>query len=65
MAPDNREISFWLGLALGGCGRVEEGREHLRRVSQVNDGWAELLRRLPEVGLIPDDPELMRALLPD
>ncbi|HEX6459743.1 MAG TPA: DUF1028 domain-containing protein [Thermoleophilaceae bacterium] len=63
-APDNTEIAFWLGLALGGCGRVEEGREHIRRVSEVDPGWAELLRRLPAAGLIPDDPELLRGLLP-
>ncbi len=63
-APDNTEITFWFGLALGGCGRVEEGREHIRRVSEQNDGWAELLRRLPAAGLMPDDPELLRGLLP-
>ena len=63
-APDNTEITFWLGLALGGSGRVEEGREHIRRVSELNDGWAELLQRLPAAGLIPDDPELLRGLLP-
>lgn len=62
LAPDNLEIGFWLGVALGGCGRVEEGREHIRRVSAENDGWAELLRRLPAVGLIPDDPELIARL---
>ena len=63
-APENSEITFWLGVALGGCGRVEEGREHVRRVSELNDGWAELLRRLPAAGLMPDDPELLRGLLP-
>jgi uncharacterized Ntn-hydrolase superfamily protein len=63
-APDNTEITFWLGLALGGSGRVDEGREHIRRVSAVNPGWAELLRRLPAAGLIPDDAELLRRLLP-
>jgi uncharacterized Ntn-hydrolase superfamily protein len=64
-APDNLEIAFWLGLALAGSGRVEEGREHVRRACAVNDGWAELLRRLPQAGLLPDDPELLRALLPE
>ena len=64
-APDNLEIEFWLGLSLAGSGRVEEGREHVRRAFAANDGWAELLRRLPAAGLMPDDPELMRALLAD
>lgn len=64
-APDNLEIAFWYGLSLAGSGRVEEGRELIRHAVAVNDGWAELLRRLPESGLMPDDPELMRALLAD
>ena len=62
-APDNIEIAFWLGLSLAGAGRVDEGREHVRRAIAANDGWAELLRRLPQVGLVPDEPELLRALL--
>jgi uncharacterized Ntn-hydrolase superfamily protein len=64
-APDNLEIAFWLGLALAGSGRVEEGREHMRRARAANDGWGELLRRLPQAGLIPDNPELIQALLAD
>jgi uncharacterized Ntn-hydrolase superfamily protein len=64
-APDNIEIAFWLGLALAGSGRVDEGREHVRRAVAVDDGWAELLRRLPEAGLLSDDPELLRTLLPE
>ena len=62
-APDNIEIAFWLGLALAGSGHVEEGRGYVRRAMEVHDGWAELLRRLPAAGLLPDDPQLMQALL--
>jgi uncharacterized Ntn-hydrolase superfamily protein len=64
IAPDNVEIVFWYGLSLAGSGRVEQGRELVQRAVAANDGWAELLRRLPQVGLMPDDPELMRVLLP-
>jgi len=46
------------------AGRVPEARERLERAYAANNGWAELLRRLVTVGLIPEDPELMRALLP-
>jgi uncharacterized Ntn-hydrolase superfamily protein len=62
-APDNIEIAFWLGLALAGSGQVEEGRGYVRRAIEVHDGWAELLHRLPAAGLLPDDPQLMQALL--
>jgi uncharacterized Ntn-hydrolase superfamily protein len=64
LAPDNLEIRFWLGLSLAGSGRVEEGREQIEHCYAEHDGWAELLRRLPASGLIPDDPELLAALLP-
>jgi tetratricopeptide (TPR) repeat protein len=52
-APDNIEIRFWLGLALAGCGRVDEGRPHVQRAIADDDGWEELLRRLPAVGMVP------------
>ncbi|HYY73971.1 MAG TPA: DUF1028 domain-containing protein [Solirubrobacterales bacterium] len=64
-APDNLEIAFWLGLSLAGAGRIDEGQAQLRRVCAAHDGWGELLRRLPNAGLLPDDPELLRALLPE
>jgi uncharacterized Ntn-hydrolase superfamily protein len=63
-APDNLEIAFWLGVALAGVGRVDEGREQIARACAADEGWAELLRRLPEAGLMPDDPDVLRALLP-
>jgi uncharacterized Ntn-hydrolase superfamily protein len=63
-APDNIEIRFWLGLALGGSGRVDEGRTLIQSAVAQHDGWAELLRRLPAAGLLPDDPQILNALLP-
>src|SRR5689334_4897613 len=62
--PDNLEFVFWHGVTLAAAGRVPEARERLDRAYAANDGWAELLRRLVTIGLIPEDPELMRALLP-
>jgi uncharacterized Ntn-hydrolase superfamily protein len=52
-APDNLESGFWLGLALAGSGRVDEGRAHLQRAIADDPGWEELLRRLPAVGMVP------------
>jgi uncharacterized Ntn-hydrolase superfamily protein len=63
-APDNLEFVFWHGVTLAAAGRIDEARELLDRAYAAGDGWAELLRRLQSVGLIPDDPELARALLP-
>jgi uncharacterized Ntn-hydrolase superfamily protein len=52
-APDNLEIAFWLGLALAGAGRVEEGFQHLQRACAANSGWAELVERLVAIEMVP------------
>lgn len=63
-APDNLEFIFWRGVTLAAAGRIDEARQMLDRTYAAHDGWAELLRRLQVAGLMPDDPELMRSLLP-
>jgi uncharacterized Ntn-hydrolase superfamily protein len=57
--PDNLELAFWYGLALAGNGRVDEAIQVMSAPFQANPGWVELLKRLPDAGIIPDDPELM------
>jgi uncharacterized Ntn-hydrolase superfamily protein len=60
--PENLELAFWYGLALAGNDRMEEAVRVMHAPFQANPGWAELLKRLPEAGIIPDDPELMGRL---
>jgi uncharacterized Ntn-hydrolase superfamily protein len=60
--PDNLELAFWYGLALAGNGRAEEAIRVMRGPFEAHHGWVELLKRLPEAGLIPDDPELIGLL---
>jgi uncharacterized Ntn-hydrolase superfamily protein len=60
--PDNLELAFWYGLALAGTGREEEAVRVMRAPFEANPGWVELLKRLPDAGLIPDDPELIARL---
>ena len=60
--PDNLELAFWYGLALAGNGRMEEAVRVMRGPFEANPGWVELLKRLPDAGIIPDDPELMGRL---
>ena len=60
--PDNLELAFWYGLALAGNGREDEAVRVLRAPFQANPGWVELLKRLPDAGLIPDDPELLARM---
>ncbi len=60
--PDNAELAFWRGVALAARGREEEARALLYEAYRQNDGWQELLRRLPAAGLFPDDPPLLDRL---
>jgi len=60
--PDNLELAFWYGLALAGNGREEEAVRVMRAPFQAHPGWVELLKRLPEAGMIPDDSELIGRL---
>jgi len=64
IAPDNIEIAFWRGVTLAAAGQLAEARVQLDRAYAAHPGWAELLGRLVAIGLIPENPELMRALLP-
>jgi uncharacterized Ntn-hydrolase superfamily protein len=60
--PDNPELAFWHGVALAGNGREDEARGMLGQAFQANDGWRELLTRLPAAGLLPDDEGLVERL---
>ena len=60
--PNNAELAFWHGVTLAANGREPEARELLERAYAENDGWRELLRRLPESGLFPDDQDLVLRL---
>jgi uncharacterized Ntn-hydrolase superfamily protein len=63
--PENEELAFWHGVALARVGREDEARDLIRPALNADDGWGELLRRLPAAGLLPDEPELLARLLYD
>lgn len=61
----NPELAFWAGVSLAAAGRVDDARIFLERAYAVHPGWAELLKRLPATGRLPDDADLLRRLLPE
>lgn len=66
LAPDgatNGEAAFWIGVTLAGDGRADEAVPYLRRAHAQDPRWAELVGRLPASGLLPDDPQLIAALV--
>ena len=53
--PENVEFTFWRGVMLANFGKLDEARAFLERTYGAPGDWAELLRRLPSVGLLPED----------
>ncbi|HJU66058.1 MAG TPA: DUF1028 domain-containing protein [Gemmatimonadaceae bacterium] len=66
IVPDsatNGEAAFWTGISLVGAKRVDEALPYLRRAYAADQRWAELVRRLPAAGLLPDDGALVNRLV--
>lgn len=63
LVPDNLEMTFWPAVTLAGIGRVDEALPLFRKVFARDMNWAELVRRLPASGLLPDDPQLIERIL--
>lgn len=63
LAPGNHEMIFWHAVTLAGIGRVEEALPLFRRAFDLWPDWRTLVRRLPDAGLLPDDPELVERIL--
>ena len=62
VAPEIDELPFWHAVALADLGRVDEALPIFREVFARNAGWARLLPRLPQAGLLRDDPKMMRRI---
>jgi uncharacterized Ntn-hydrolase superfamily protein len=63
MAPGIVELPFWQAVTLFVEGREAEALPIFRRVFAEEPRWVELVRRLPPVGLLPDDPEALGRIL--
>jgi uncharacterized Ntn-hydrolase superfamily protein len=62
-AATNGEAAFWTGISLANAKRVEEALPYLRRAYATDTRWAELVTRLPDAGLLPNDPAVVRRLV--
>ncbi|HCO95764.1 MAG TPA: Zn-dependent protease [Phycisphaerales bacterium] len=66
IVPDkatNGEAAFWVGITLiNDAKQVDEGIPYLVRAYRQDSRWAELVTRLPAVGLLPDDKSLIDRL---
>lgn len=49
---DNREARFWETVVLARAGRIAEAREQLALCAASGHGWIDLIRQLPQAGLL-------------
>lgn len=63
LAPDIVEIPFWHAVTLASSGEVEKSLPIFKRVFAREPIWAELVPRLVDAELLPDDPELIEKIL--
>jgi uncharacterized Ntn-hydrolase superfamily protein len=63
MQPDNAEMAFWHAVALASNGRLEAATPLFRQAFAADARWRELVRRLPGVEQLPEEPTLLEAIL--
>jgi uncharacterized Ntn-hydrolase superfamily protein len=63
MFPDNAEMVFWPALILVLAGRLDEALPLFRKAFRLQPSWVETTRRLPAIGLLPDDPALLARIV--
>jgi len=59
----NLEVRYWQAITMVGAGRVDEAMPIFETVFAAGPHWAELTRRLPAAGLLPDDEGLLERIL--
>jgi uncharacterized Ntn-hydrolase superfamily protein len=59
----NGELIYWVAVTLADLGRVDEAIPLFRRSFRQDMSWAELLPRLPVVGLLRADPATIDRIL--
>ena len=62
LVPGHHEMAFWHAVALANMERVEEALPLFAFAFSDENDWRELARRLPAVGLLPDDPGLIERI---
>jgi len=63
LVPDNPEMVYWHAVALASSNRLDEALPLFKQVFAADRNWAILTPRLPKVGLLPDDPDLLKRIL--
>src|SRR5262249_20016646 len=60
MAPDVVELQFWAAVSMFTEGQEEDALKLFHRVFERESRWIDLVPRLAQVGLFPNDPEKIK-----
>ncbi len=63
LAPGNPEVQFWAAVTMFTQGNEEKALQYFREVFEADRNWIEVVRRLPESGLLPEDEEQLEKIL--
>jgi len=63
LVPGSHEMVFWHAVTLASGGQEAEALPLFAEAFELWPLWRELVQRLPEAGLLPDDPELMQRIV--
>lgn len=63
LAPGNPEVQFWAAVTMFTEGNEREALKYFREVFRVDRRWVEVVRRLPEAGLLPADEKQIRKIM--
>ncbi len=63
MYPNNAEMIFWPAVTLAASGNVDKSLPLFKKVFSMDENWAILLPRLPQVGQLPNDSVLIQKIL--
>ncbi|MGO1752371.1 MAG: DUF1028 domain-containing protein, partial [Psychroflexus sp.] len=57
------EMKFWKAVAIVNSGNVKKAVPLFERIFSIDKSWQNLLKRLPEAGLLEIEPEALKYLL--
>lgn len=63
LLPNNLEMKFWKSVAIVNSGNVKKAVPLFERIFSIDKSWQNLLKRLPEAGLLEVEPEALKYLL--
>jgi uncharacterized Ntn-hydrolase superfamily protein len=63
MFPDNLEMKYWTAVTLANTGEIEKALPIFKEIFSKDLNWKELTKRLPTVGLLTVNAEILKEIL--